>query len=119
MIDEKGLEAALEAWARDWREGPPEQDTRSAMTAAITAYLSARSAEAVAKLEWRKTGEGFGGFIGQKQYRFVKYGWGGPEYGFQDYPTIEDAQAAAQEDFEATVREYAALFAHPKEPPDV
>lgn len=37
QITEEAITAALEAWHRDWLEGPPEQDERSAMRAALEA----------------------------------------------------------------------------------
>lgn len=54
----------------------------------------------VKPLDWRPVRDGFGGFAGNVQYRFVKHGWGGPQYGFDIYPTIEAAIAKAQSDHE-------------------
>lgn len=68
-----------------------------------------KAIDAVHKLEWREVPGGMGGFIGSKRYRFVKYGWGGPEYGFEPYPTMEAAQAAAQRDFAVLVLEMASF----------
>ena len=75
--------------------------------------MDEKTLDAVRKLEWREVADGMGGFIGSKQYRFVKYGWGGPEYGFEPYPSMEAAQAAAQRDFAMLVLEMAA-FAPPR-----
>lgn len=68
-----------------------------------------KAVAAVQKLEWRKVQDGLGGFIGRKQYRFVKFGWGGPEYAGDIYPTTEKAKAVAQRDFALLVLEMAAL----------
>jgi hypothetical protein len=37
------VDAALEAWHLDWNAGPPEQDERSAMRAALTAAAEVRA----------------------------------------------------------------------------
>lgn len=42
MATEPEITAALDAWKRDWSEGPPEQDERSSMKAALDAAEAAR-----------------------------------------------------------------------------
>jgi len=44
------------------------------------------------------------GMVGDQQYRYVKHDYGGPSYGFTNYPTMEDAKAAAQADHDAFIR---------------
>lgn len=45
MPTESEITAALDAWKKDWSEGPPEQDERSAMKAALVAANDERCRE--------------------------------------------------------------------------
>lgn len=56
-------------------------------------------------LEWRPDTMfgGQRGMVGNVQYRYVTTDYGGPKYGLDNYPTIDDAKAAAQADHEAYI----------------
>lgn len=60
----------------------------------------------VKPLDWRPDTfrGGFGGFVGDVQYRYVCFDWGGPRYGIDNYDTIETAKASAQRDHDAYIR---------------
>jgi hypothetical protein len=62
----------------------------------------------IKRLEWsREPSGGYAGSAGGVQYRFVGLGWSTTEpfsYGGKQYASLDDAQQAAQADFEAYIR---------------
>lgn len=56
-------------------------------------------------LEWRKDTllGGEGGFVGDVQYRHVRWDYGGARYGIENYPDMAAAKAKAQADHEAFI----------------
>lgn len=117
-IDEKALEAAYETLGR-----PDHAGDRLIVRGAIAAYEAAKPAPAgavaVKPLEWTKDGSvgGHGGWMGRAgmETRAVKVGWSQEEpfeFGAQTFRTLDEAKAAAQQDYEARIL---SALAHPRQ----
>lgn len=58
-ITDEMVEAAIDAWHKDWSEGPPEQNEESSMRAALTAALASRKEEGGHQIVFHLTSKDF------------------------------------------------------------